>query len=374
MPRLVRPILLSLLAVAGSLAAIVYALTWHPAEREALAVSCHAQAPELQPGQALKVMTWNLQFLAGKRYLFWHDLPDGSGPDLRPTAADLAFTLDEVVRVIRAEAPDLVLLQELHDGARATDYQDQLALLRERLSDLYPCSSQAFYWKAAFVPHPKILGSVGMKLATLSRFRIERGERLQLPLAPADPLRRQFGLRHALQTSVLPLRGGGRLVAVNTQLDGFAGGDTLRRQLQASRALLDRLQADGSLWLFGGDLGLLPPGQQRRLAAQGLAEPATADAWELLAGYPLIPSLAEADGRNQAAWYSHFPNDPRVRAPDRTLDYLLHSPALVRLDAGVRRADTLQISDHLPLIARFLLPAPEATPVEGQGETASPNL
>jgi hypothetical protein len=26
------------------------------------------------PGQALKVMTWNVQYLAGKRYVFWNDL------------------------------------------------------------------------------------------------------------------------------------------------------------------------------------------------------------------------------------------------------------------------------------------------------------
>ncbi|MGC3832810.1 hypothetical protein ACPTKQ_29980, partial [Pseudomonas aeruginosa] len=36
--------------------------------------------------------------------------------------------------------------------------------------------------------------------------------------------------------------------------------------------------------------------------------------------------------------------------------FLLHSPSLSRLDAGVRRSDTLQISNHLPLAAGFLLP------------------
>ncbi|MFN2964553.1 hypothetical protein, partial [Escherichia coli] len=44
------------------------------------------------------------------------------------------------------------------------------------------------------------------------------------------------------------------------------------------------------------------------------------------------------------------------QGPDRTLDYLFHSPSLTRLDARVRRSDTLQISNHLPLAARFLLP------------------
>ncbi|CAD5107589.1 endonuclease/exonuclease/phosphatase family protein [Zestomonas carbonaria] len=360
MPRILRPILLSLLIVATSLAALVYSLTWHPSAREELAVACTAQAPELQPGQALKLMTWNVQYLAGKRYLFWHDLPDGSGPDLRPTAADLAYTLDEVARVIRDEAPDLVLLQELHDGARASDYQDQLALLNERISDLYPCSTQAFYWQAAFVPHPKILGSVGMKLATLSRFRIERAERLQLPQLPADPLSRQFGLKRALQLNYLPVRGGGRLAVINTHLDSFVqGDDTLRRQVEMSRDLLDRLEAEKTPWVFGGDLELLPPGQYQRLdLRQRAGYSADGEQALLTERYPVIPSQSESGGSGQAAWYTHFPNDPRVQAPDRTLDYLFHSSQLIRLDANVRQRDTLQISDHLPLIGRFLLPAP----------------
>ncbi|MGX8849859.1 endonuclease/exonuclease/phosphatase family protein, partial [Pseudomonas aeruginosa] len=72
--------------------------------------------------------------------------------------------------------------------------------------------------------------------------------------------------------------------------------------------------------------------------------------------FPMVPSLEEASGVDQVRWYTHFPNDPRVQGPDRTLDYLFHSPSLTRLDARVRRSDTLQISNHLPLAARFLLP------------------
>ncbi|MBP8237391.1 MAG: endonuclease/exonuclease/phosphatase family protein, partial [Pseudomonas sp.] len=148
LPRFLRLFLLSLASLLCVLAALVYSLTWHPAAREAAAVSCQTSAPTLQPGQALKVMSWNVQYLAGKRYVFWYDLADGSGPDQRPSAEDLAFNLDEVVRILRDEQPDIVLLQELHNGAKASDYQNQLALLHERLNDLYPCSTQAYYWKA----------------------------------------------------------------------------------------------------------------------------------------------------------------------------------------------------------------------------------
>ncbi|MFC5697842.1 endonuclease/exonuclease/phosphatase family protein [Pseudomonas sp. GCM10022186] len=359
MPRVLRSVLLSLLLLALGLVALVYALSWHPAAREPAPLQCQAEAPQLQPGQALKVMTWNLQYLAGKRYVFYYDLPDREGPDERPTAEDLAYSLDEVVRVIREEQPDIVNLQELHEGARATDYQDQLALLQERLADVYPCASQAFYWKAAFVPHPRILGSVGMKLATLSRFRIERAERLQLPLEENDPISRQFDKKRALLVSYLPIRGGGRLAAINTHLDALADDQkTLERQVAMTRGLLDQLQAEGMPWVLGGDFSQLPPGQYERLAdAQRSRYTPDGELKTLWSRYPMIPSVEEASGAQRAQWFTHYPNDPRVKGPDRTLDYFFHSPNLTRIEARVRQDDTLRISDHLPLTARFFLPS-----------------
>lgn len=356
-----RTLLLALLAVPALLGLsllLAYQLTWRPAPREPAAVGCTAPAPVLQPGQALKVMTWNIQYLAGKHYVFWYDLPDGDGPDRRPSSADLALTLDEVVRVLRDEQPDIVLLQELHDGAKASDYQDQLALLQARLADLYPCSSQAFYWKAPFVPHPKILGSVGMKLATLSRYRIDGAERLQLPRMPGNPLSRALDPQRALLVSYLPLRGGERLAVINTHLDAFAqGDDTQHKQVAMTIAVLDRLQAAGTPWLLGGDINLLPPGQYAHLApAQRRGYAADSELRQLADRYPMIPSLEQAEGARQAAWYTHVPNDPSATGADRTLDYLFHSPRLTRLEAHVRRRDTQAISDHLPLLARLLLP------------------
>lgn len=354
-------LLLIIALLFGALFALLHGLTWRPAAHEPAPLACNGKVAQLQPGQALKVMTWNVQYLAGKRHVFWYDLPGGDGPDERPSSDDLAATLDEVVRVLRDEQPDLVLLQELHDGAKASDYQDQLALLQERLADLYPCSSQAFYWKAAFVPHPRILGSVGMKLGTLSRFQIARAERLQLPEIPSDPLSRQFQLKRALLVSHLPIRGGGELVAINTHFDAFAqGDDTMRRQVQMTDALLQQLQAGASAWILGGDLNLLPPGQFQHLPENQRGWYAADSELQDLAGrYPMIPSLQQASGAQQAQWYTHYPNDPAASGPDRTLDYLFYSPRLTPFASQVRQHDTLGISDHLPVIGRFFLPSEE---------------
>jgi endonuclease/exonuclease/phosphatase family metal-dependent hydrolase len=361
MPRLLRYViaLALLLALIGGL---IYNVTWHPARHERMPVSCNARdaaPPILMPGQALKIMTWNIQYLAGKRYVFWYDMPDGSGPDERPTADDIAYNLDEVARVIRDEQPDIVLLQEVNDGAKNTDYTNQLALLQERVTDLYPCSTEAFYWKSDFVPNRHIYGSVGMKLATLSRYQMDKAERLQLPSPNGNLIGRQFEPKRALLVSDLPLRDGGHLAVVNTHLGDFKpGDDTLQRQVAATTQLLDTFEQAGTLWISGGDFNLLPQGQYQRLPAEQREQYAPdSELHALWDKYPMIPSNDDANGEDRRKWYTRFPNDPRLSGPDRTLDYLFYSPKLKRVDAQVRQADTLLISDHLPVIGRFLLPA-----------------
>ena len=357
MTRPLRYALLGLLIVIALAGAMVYSLTWRPDAREVLAVSCSTQAPTLAPGQALKVMTWNVQYLAGKRYVFWNDL--AAGTDDAPTADDMAFSLDEVARVIRDEQPDIVLLQELDDGAKASDYQNQLKLLQERVADLYPCSAHAFDWKADFIPDPHIFGSVGRQLATLSRYEIEHAERLQLPVSEVNLISRQFKPKNALLLTYLPLSDGGQMAVLNTHLDRATQPDeTLQAQVSAVAKVLDKFESRGTPWLIGGDFNLLPLGQYQRLPSEQRTPYSSDSALHVLWDkYPMIPTNNEASGIDRARWLTHYPNDTNVSGPDRTVDFLFYSPRIKRVEARVRQDDTLRISDHLPVIARFLLPA-----------------
>jgi endonuclease/exonuclease/phosphatase family metal-dependent hydrolase len=360
MIRRLRTALLVLSLMALALAALAWHLTWHPEPHASVTPACRGTPPALTPGQPLKAMTWNVQFLAGKRYLFWYDAPQGRSHDASPSAEDIAHDLDEVVRVIRDEQPDLVLLQELDDGAKATGYQNQLALLQQRLVDLYPCSAEAFDWKAEFVPDADIFGSVGRKLAILSRYRIDQAERWQLPRDGG--WLNLFGRRQVLLAAYLPIAPDQHLAVLNTRLAPYRhDGTTQARQLQAVADRVDKLEALGTPWLLGGDFNLLPLGQYRRLPAGQQSEYSANDDLHLLWDrYPMIPNNAAAGGENRAQWFTHFPVD--ASGPDRTLDYLVHSPRLTSMSARVRRDDTLGISDHLPLTGRFLLPADEKKP------------
>jgi endonuclease/exonuclease/phosphatase family metal-dependent hydrolase len=344
---------MGLAAFLGILILLAYSITFHPDEIQAEPVHCSPDAPLLGPAPALKLLSWNIQYLAGKSYVFFYDLPGEAGPDERPSPQAIQQTLSEVARVIREESPDLVLLQEVDDGASRTDKQDQLALLVAALPGLYPCHASAFYWKAAFVPHPRILGAVGMKLSILSRYRIARATRYQLPRIPEDPVTRLFSFRRAVLEVELPRQQGGPLAVLNTHLDAFAQGtDTMARQVRRVGEILDRRTREGKPWVLGGDFNLLPSAAaydrlKPRAQAQYTRETPLAP---LLARCRSVPSVAEADGPEASRWYTHFPNDPSLGTPDRTIDYFFLSDDLELGPHRVRQHDTRAISDHFPIV------------------------
>ena len=349
MRKFLKWLAVGLAAVLVVLIAAVWLTTFHPGDVEAADVTCPEDAPVVGD-QPLRVMNWNVQYLAGKDYVFWYDLLDESGPDDRPSAAAISTTLDDVVRVIEAENPDVILLQELDDGAARTDREDQRLRLQAALDGAYPCSAEAFYWKASFVPHPRVMGSVGMELVTLSKYRIDDATRYQLAEMPADPLTRQFNLKRAVLEARLPTASGDEVVFFNTHLDAFAqGNDTMQRQVSEVNRIL---AAEASPWVIGGDFNLLPPGRQfddLPAGQQAYYEP-DSELAVLYDRYAAVPALEDANGVARAAWYTHFPNDPAVTGPDRTIDYVFAGAGAALTNPTVRSTDTTGISDHLPLL------------------------
>lgn len=354
---------LYLLAGAAALVAAAwiaaYLTTYHPDDVEKVAVNCPPDAPTVKPGQSLKVLSWNVQFMAGKDRVFYYDLPGDAGPDERPSPEEITRTIEEVARVIRDEDPDLILLQELDEGAKRTDYEDQLARLLELLPDGYRCHSSAFYWKADYVPHPRIRGAVGMKLSTVSKYRISDATRYQLAEIPQDPVTKMFYLKRAVLETRLPVDGEKDLIVLNTHLDAFAQGtDTMQRQVARVEELLDHYSDERHDWVVGGDFNLLPPvpGAYDRLPeSQQAGYLPRSELMPLYDEYQAVPGEVHTAGPEPAKWFTHYPNDPEVTGPDRTIDYLFFANTVQVTSPEVRQHDTLRISDHLPVIAGFTL-------------------
>jgi len=337
---------------------LAYATTYHPADVQPEEVTCPSNAPKLKPGQPLKILSWNVQYMASKQFVFYYDKLDNSGPDLRPTPEAITQTFEEVARIIEEEKPDLILLQEVDDGAGRTDGEDQLARLLPMISKDYVCHASAFYWKASFIPHPKIMGPVGMKLSTISKYQISEATRHQLPMYEQDPLTDMFYLKRAVLEAKMPMDGDGAkpLVTFNTHLDAFAQGtNTMELQANMSRDLFAGAEKAGNPWLGAGDFNLLAT--KAAWEALGNGEQAyynpDTEAAPLFEAFQSIPSLAEIDGPEKARWYTFFANNPDLAGkPDRTIDYVFLPPKAKIISKKVRQ-DATAISDHLPIVAEI---------------------
>ena len=114
----------------------------------------------------------------------------------------------------------------------------------------YCCYTQTFYWKARFVPHPKIMGSVGKTLVTLSRLPMSGALRYQLPKVKMDLLSSQFYLKRAVLGTELPREGTEPVHLLHTHLDAFGQGDTMERQVAYLQDLLAEKERLGLPWFW----------------------------------------------------------------------------------------------------------------------------
>lgn len=353
-----------LILLAISAWGLIYFGSFHPKPIQSEKVISSTKSPLLRPGQKVKVLSWNVQYMAGKNYVFWYDLPNDQGPDIRPEYQDISTTLEAVAKVIVEEDPDIILLQEVDDGAKRTYQEDQLEKLLMLLPGDYTSYTEAFYWKANFIPHTKIWGSVGMKLVVISKYHLQGALRHQLALIEKKTwynwLERQFHLKRAIQEVQVPIQGGKYLTVFNTHLSAFAQGtNTMQKQVAQINALVGQQDRQENIWVLGGDFNLLPPGKKpyASLAAdQQVAYNPSTEIIPLFQNFQSVPSRTEANGQNMKDWFTHFPNDPSVLAPDRTIDYLF-LPKSVKVDRHyIRHKDTHKISDHLPVVTEFTIP------------------
>jgi endonuclease/exonuclease/phosphatase family metal-dependent hydrolase len=313
----------------------------------------------------LTVMSFNVQYMAGKNYVFFYDVE--GGPDTRPSLGDVEITLDRVAKVIAAENPDVVMLQEINDEHDSrSHFVNQVTALQQRLGELaYPCQASAHYWQAGLVLHPKVLGAVSMKLVTLSRYPLTEARRYQLPLMANDPLTQRFYFQRALLEAWIATESGTPIALLNTHFDAWGEGSGLmQQQVATTKTLLDALNDQRIPWILGGDLNLLPDDGDRQWQALTREHGSSYEQQTALAAlstrYRSIPSLDALTGEQAQRWYTYYPNNPSVSGPDRTLDYVFYSDQWQLHKAYVRYRDTLDASDHLPVVGDFSLQAPPA--------------
>jgi len=345
--------IVGLILISLGLFAVAWLITFHPPAVQTENISCPTDSPRLSNKQTIRLYNHNVQFMAGKNYVFFYDMANNAGPDERPAAADIQQTLQGLAQLITQQNPDIILLQEVDHGAKRTDYADQLSDLLELLPEDYRCHTSSVYWQASYLPHPRIMGAVGTKLSIISKYKIHTAKRHQLSLIPEDPISQLFNFKRALLDARLPLEEGGELAVLTTHLSAFSKGtDTLQRQVTQIDQHLQQLDKEKTAWIIGGDFNLLPPNSYPLLAeAQRVNYQPDSAIDVLYQRYAAIPSLQATQSAQRSAWFTYYSNDPSVKRSDRTIDYYFYSRRLSLKHAFIEREGAPRLSDHLPIIA-----------------------
>ncbi|MBN2069353.1 MAG: endonuclease/exonuclease/phosphatase family protein [Opitutales bacterium] len=358
MIRILKYLLAGITFLGVAFGGLVYSINYYPHDIESVEVSGVGGVP-LSKKKDIKVLSWNVQYMAGKNYVFYYDLPDWSGPDSSPSLEDMQITMQGVADIIRDENPDVILLQEVDIDSKHTHYVNELRELQALLPEAYAYTVFTYYHRSSFVPHPNIMGKVGLGLCIFSKYPISHAERYALPQMRMDPLSRSFFLKRCVLQCHLPYAEGGELVVLNTHPEAFTqGSDIMGQQMTFISGLLDDLDRKHTPWIMGGDFNLLPPGQKALLSPQTVSlgdYNSNSELALLTEHWSSVPSVAEATGPNLDAWFTHFPNNPVVGHPDRTLDYCFFSQQFQLGSHLVRRAGALSLSDHLPVISTLSL-------------------
>ena len=326
---------LSVIGVMG-----VRSLGFNPAAVEPMEPESRGEVRTLSVGDTFTVLVWNLQFSGSRELHFFYDGGDAvSVPD---TVQET--TLRKISSVLETANPDIVLLQEVDRNSDRTSNIDQLARIIE--DGGWAEWATTPYFKSRYVPHPpgNHMGRVDMDLVILSRFGLQAGERIQLPLLRESWLRQQFNLKRALQWVYLPIEGGEPIRIGNTHLSAFSHGDgTLGHQA----GVLSGWMGSDESWLLGGDLNMLPPSDDpARLGEEGIST--YADSENPIEILDPIRRDVSGDALASEEWRTYLSyGNPQ---PDRRLDYLLAGERLEVVEARVM-SEHSEISDHLPILA-----------------------
>ena len=259
MKAILKFILILLLVVViavGGLLGWLTATEFNPAPTESVEVGRPGEGGAVPAGEVLTVLNWNVGYAGlGRNEDFFMD----GGKRSKPDEPDVVYAyLDGIMKTIREQAPDLVLLQEVDADSGRTYEIDERPYLETDMDN----TAFAMNYSCPFVPVPwPPIGKVNSGLFTMTRdLKIESAERISLPCPFSWPLR-IANLKRCLLVSHLPVEGSDReLVLVNLHLEAYDDGEGKIAQTNQLRDFIEAEYAKGNYVIAGGDFNQVFPG------------------------------------------------------------------------------------------------------------------
>jgi len=302
--------------------------------------------------------------LSEKITVFSYNMHFGVGRDddhTKQSRESILKRLDQIAGIIKDQAADVVLLQEVdYDSDRSYNI-DQLKHLAEKTGLHY--MAPIVTWKKGYIPYPwppsKMFGKMLSGQAVLSRFPISNNIAITQEKPQSNPFwYNAFYLQRTIQHVTVDINQK-TLDFLNIHTEAFdlenrqKHAEQIRKYVQAMRML--RTPQSHNAIIMAGDFNAVPP--EASLKNNFPDEPdndmtddqSVAEMRKLRFTELIDEEKYRAD--EKAAFT--FPSD----TPCRRLDYFYISPELKFVDGGVlHEAGTL--SDHLPLVGEVMLELP----------------
>ena len=254
--KIILILLLVVVIAVGGLLGWLTATEFSPAPTESVEVGRPGEGGAVPAGEVLTVLSWNVGYAGlGRNEDFFMD----GGKRSKPDKPDVVYAyLDGIMKTIREQAPDLVLLQEVDADSGRTYEIDERPYLETDMDN----TAFAMNYSCPFVPVPwPPIGKVNSGLFTMTRdLKIESAERISLPCPFSWPLR-IANLKRCLLVSYLPIEGSDKqLVLVNLHLEAYDDGEGKIAQTSVLNDFLQSEYEKGNYVIAGGDFNQIFPG------------------------------------------------------------------------------------------------------------------
>lgn len=238
-----------LLVLVGGLLTFLTIVEYKPEDTEAVPVqTVGGQTQTLAAGDSIKFVAWNIGYGAlGDNADFFMD---GGKMVYTGDEARVRANMNDMVGVIKAQDPDILLLQEIDlNSSRSRHINETLYF------DGLGYNNMAFAnnFKVEFFPIPvPPYGHIDSGIATYSSYQTTSATRVQLPCPFTWPVR-TFNLKRCLLITRIPVEGGKELVIVNLHLEAYDDGEGKAAQAQMLMDILNEETAKGNYVIAGGD-------------------------------------------------------------------------------------------------------------------------
>lgn len=242
-------VVILILAIVGGYLAYAFIAYKRIPDNQPVEIIARSEA-DLPVNTERTMITWNLGFGAySEDFSFFMD----GGKYSRAYSEDaVKQNINGVIEKLKAENPDIILLQEVDTDATRSYHVDERKMIEDAISDhtsVYACNYDSIYlFYPIFSPH----GASKSGIITLTNTAVTDSVRRSLPIESG--FRKFFDLDRCYTITHIPVSNGKQLALFNIHLSAYTADETIgNEQIAMLMEDVEKEHEKGNYVIAGGD-------------------------------------------------------------------------------------------------------------------------